>query len=112
MNGHFACLFFFFFMGNIWSTLLKLGRKFGYMGNRRFLPIDHSWRKYKRSFDQGNARNGSVAYLICQLAMTLYMTQLGELNVSLSYGEMIKDWTGGPDDELWIFCVTILMRST
>jgi hypothetical protein len=38
-------------MGNTKSEWLKYGNKFCYMGHRRFLPMDHRWRKEARSFD-------------------------------------------------------------
>jgi hypothetical protein len=33
------------------STWLTYGKKQCYMGHRRWLPLDHSWRRNKRAFD-------------------------------------------------------------
>ncbi|XP_042988717.1 uncharacterized protein LOC122316252 [Carya illinoinensis] len=38
-------------MGNTQSRLLKHGKKFSYMGHRRFLPSDHRWRMMAKTFD-------------------------------------------------------------
>jgi hypothetical protein len=47
-KGRFACPC---CMGNTKSKWLKYRNKFCYMGHRRFLPMDHRWRKEARSFD-------------------------------------------------------------
>jgi hypothetical protein len=33
------------------STWLKHERKFCYMGHRRYLPMNHLWRRNRRTFD-------------------------------------------------------------
>ncbi|XP_042974812.1 uncharacterized protein LOC122306448 [Carya illinoinensis] len=38
-------------MGNTRSRWLKHGKKFSYMGHRRFLPSDHRWRMMAKTFD-------------------------------------------------------------
>jgi hypothetical protein len=38
-------------MYHTWSRWLDNGRKFCYMGHRRFLPLNHRWRRDQRSFD-------------------------------------------------------------
>jgi hypothetical protein len=34
-----------------WSKQLKHGKKYCYMGHKRYLPMDHPWRRNKRAFD-------------------------------------------------------------
>jgi len=41
-----------------WSLWLSKGKKFCYMGHRRFLPNDHKWRKNKTSFDGTREHRG------------------------------------------------------
>jgi hypothetical protein len=38
-------------MGNTWSKRLRNGKKFCFMGHRRWLPMDHSFRMDNQSFD-------------------------------------------------------------
>ncbi|KAF5441866.1 hypothetical protein F2P56_037196 [Juglans regia] len=47
-KGRFACIC---CMDNTWSKWLKHEKKFSYMGHRRFLPMDHRWRKQASAFD-------------------------------------------------------------
>ena len=47
-KGRFACPC---CMCNTLSQWLDNGGKYYYMGHRRFLPLDHRWRKDRRSFD-------------------------------------------------------------
>jgi len=39
------------YMHSTRSTWLTYGRKFCYMGHRRWLPTNHKWRQNARSFD-------------------------------------------------------------
>jgi hypothetical protein len=38
------------------SRWLKHGHKFCYMGHGQYLPLDHPWRKNKRTFDGNQER--------------------------------------------------------
>jgi hypothetical protein len=40
-----------YYMHSTRSKYLKNGKKFCYMGHRRYLPIKHLWRLNKRTFD-------------------------------------------------------------
>ncbi|XP_042980114.1 uncharacterized protein LOC122310298 [Carya illinoinensis] len=48
MKGRLACPI---CMGNTRSRWLKHGKKFSYMGHRRFLPSNHRWRMMAKTFD-------------------------------------------------------------
>jgi hypothetical protein len=49
-------------MHSTWSRRLKHGKKFCYMGHRRYLPMDHLWRRNKRAFD-GNQEQESAPHV-------------------------------------------------
>jgi hypothetical protein len=40
-----------YYMHSIRSKWLKHGRKFCYMGHKRYLLVNHLWRRNKRTFD-------------------------------------------------------------
>jgi hypothetical protein len=48
-KGEYACPC---YMHSIRSKRLKHGKKHCYMGHRRYLPMDHSWRRNKKIFDE------------------------------------------------------------
>jgi len=47
-KGEYACPY---CMHSIRSKRLKHGKKHCYMGHRRYLPMDHPWRRNKKTFD-------------------------------------------------------------
>ncbi|XP_062165003.1 uncharacterized protein LOC133871592 [Alnus glutinosa] len=49
-------------MHSTWSRRLKHGKKFCYMGHKRYLPMDHLWRRNKRAFD-GNQEQESAPHV-------------------------------------------------
>lgn len=72
------------------SQRLKHGRKFCYMGHRRFLPYKHAFRKDKKSFDGTEEHERAPPRLIGS-------DVLNELNgYEIKFGKLVKDNPGLP----------------
>jgi hypothetical protein len=70
-KGKFACPYCHKDTDYLW---LKRGKKYCYMGHRRFLPLDHPWRMNKMSFNNEEETREAPVPLSGQAVLDQYAT--------------------------------------
>src|SRR5438132_11635421 len=74
-------------MENTMSLRLKNYRKVVYMGHRRFLPIRHRYRRWKRSFN-GNTETGVQPRRLSGIEL---FEKVNDVNVVLGKGQKKRE---------------------